>query len=547
MKLKIFSLWGLALLVIACQPRSKKDENQKTKALEKTYRQVVKTLSSDEFQGRKPFTEGEGLTINYLKKQFKALGLEPGNKDRYFQDVPMVDITSRLKDDQVTIQGKEGTLELQSLEDVVAGIKRVVESQQIEDAPIVFAGFGIHAPEYDWNDYADIDVQDKVVVVMVNDPGFYNDDLFRGKNMTYYGRWTYKYEEAARQGAAGVLIIHDTDPASYGWDVVRASWGGSSLYLQTEDGNADATAMEGWISGEAAQKVFQLADIDLDELIENAKKPGFKAVPLGLKLSATLENKIDKRVSRNVAAVIPGTDLRDEYIIYTAHWDHFGIGEPIDGDSIYNGAVDNASGTAGLLTLAKMFKEAPETKRSILFLSVTGEEQGLLGSEYYAKHPIYPLKNTVADINMDVLQPFGKMKDIVLIGKGQSNIDDYLIQAAQEQGRTVHAPEDASNGWYYRSDHFSFAKVGIPTLYIANGVESVEHGKEWGKKQAEDYNTNRYHKPQDEYHEDWDVSGTLQDLQLLFKTGTSLANTDDFPTWNEGVMYKKIREQSRKK
>lgn len=545
MKIKIPILWALAFLVIACQPK-KEDNDQRIKALEKTYRQVVKTLASDDFQGRKPFTEGEGLTISYLEKQFKALGLEPGNKDSYFQDVPMVDITSSLQDDEVKMQGKKGNLKLQSLEDIVVGTKRVVEKQEIKDADMVFVGFGINAPEYDWNDYEGIDVKDKVVVVLVNDPGFYDDELFRGKDMTYYGRWTYKYEEAARQGAAGVLIIHDTAPASYGWDVVRASWGGSSLYLQTENDNADAAGMEGWISGEAAQKLFKLADVDLEEQIESAKKPGFEAQPLNVKLNATLTNKFDKKVSRNVAAVLPGTDLKDEYIIYTAHWDHFGIGEPIDGDSIYNGAADNASGTAGLLTLAKMFKEAPPTKRSLLFLSVTGEEQGLLGSEYYAQHPIYPLKNTVADINMDVLQPFGKMKDVILIGKGQSNIDNYLEEVAKEQDRIVHAPEDPSNGWYYRSDHFNFAKVGVPTLYIANGVESLENGKEWGEKQVEEYNTNRYHKPQDEYSEDWDVSGTIWDLQLLFKTGTNLANTEDFPTWNDDVMYKKIREKTRR-
>lgn len=545
MKRKALAILALAMVVIACQPKEKEKDHDK--AIEDTYRQALKVLASDDFLGRKPFTKGEELTVSYLQQQFEALGIEPGNGDSYFQDVPLVDITTKLQDDKVKVEGKKGKLELHSLEDIVVGTKRVVEKQEVKAAPVVFAGFGINAPEYDWNDYKDLDVKGKVVVVMVNDPGFYNPDLFRGKNMTYYGRWTYKYEEAARQGAAGVLIIHATAPASYGWGVVRSSWGGSNLYLQTENDNADAVAMEGWISGEAAKKLFDLAGADLNKAIEKAKQPGFKGQDLNLKLSATLNNKLDKKTSRNVVAMLPGTDLKDEYVIYSAHWDHFGVGEPVEGDSIYNGAADNASGTAGLLTLAKMFKEAPQTKRSIVFLSVTGEEQGLLGSEYYTKHPIFPIKNTVADINMDVLQPFGKMKDIFLIGKGQSNIDQYLEKVAQEQDRKVLEPEDQSNGWYYRSDHFNFAKVGIPTLYIANGEESIEHGKEWGAKQLEDYNTHRYHKPQDEYSDNWDVSGTMWDLELIFKTGTNLANTDAFPTWNEGVMYKKIREESRGK
>lgn len=537
--LLIFSLG----LFFSCQ---KKDPQNKTddSTYEKLFRQAVSTLASDDFKGRKPFTQGEELTLNYLEEQFKAIGLQPGNGDSYFQEVPMVDIFSTIKEDKISVKGKKGSLSFEPLTEIAGGTKRVVKTQEIADAPMIFAGFGIDAPEYDWNDFEGMDVKGKVIVVLVNDPGYYHSELFRGKNMTYYGRWTYKFEEAARQGAAGVLIIHATAPASYGWGVVRSHWSRSNLYMESKDGNKDAAALDGWISADAAQKLFDFAGLDLGKLTEEAKQPGFKAVPLNLTFSTTLENTIDRKVSKNVAAVLPGSDLKDEYLIYSAHWDHLGVGEPIEGDSIYNGAADNASGTAGLLTLAKMFKAAPQNRRSILFLSVTAEEQGLLGSEYYTQNPLFPLSKTVADINMDVLQPFGKMNDIFLIGMGQSNIDNYLIEAADKVNRKVHAPKDQSNGWYYRSDHFNFAKAGIPTLYIANGEESIEHGTAWGQKQIEEYNTYRYHKPQDEYSEDWDISGILSDLKLIYSAGHKLANTEEFPTWNDGVMYKKIREQS---
>lgn len=545
-KLKLLSLLLLVFLWSSCQTEPKKQNKSDEFGVkeEATYRKALSTLASDELMGRKPFTEGEERTLNYLKEAFESLGLEPGNGDSFFQDVPMVEIKNTFKDDKATITKGTDKIELDYLTDIVGGTRRVVENQKIEDAEMVFVGFGIDAPEYHWNDYEGIDVKGKIVVVMINDPGFYNPDLFRGKDVTYYGRWVYKFEEAARKGAAGVLIIHDTKPAAYDWSVVRSSWSKSKLFLQTENNNMDFCAIEGWISGSATEKLFNLAGIpDFKQVLEKAKQPGFKAVALGAKFNATLENEVKKSVSRNVLAKISGKERADEFLIFSAHWDHFGIGEKIDGDSIYNGAADNATGVAALLTLAEKFKEHPKPKRSLLFFAPTGEEAGLLGSEYYAEHPVYPLNKTVVNINFDVLQPFGLMKDIFIIGKGQSEVDAYLEKEAEKEDRIVKAVDDPSDGWYYRSDHFNFAKVGVPTLYVANGVDSVEHGDAWGMQQKEDYTRLRYHKPQDNYDASWDVSGTMADLKLIYRVGLNLANSSDFPKWHEGVMYKRIREK----
>ncbi len=409
------------------------------------------------------------------------------------------------------------------------------------------AGYGIVAPEYGWNDYEGLDVKGKTVVVLVNDPGFADSTLFKGKTMTYYGRWTYKFEEAARQGAAGVMIVHDTRPASYGWTVVRSGWSKSKLYLEAEDNNKSRALIEGWMTMDSAKKLFKLAGVS-DSVLTEAGKKGFKPVNLGVKTSVTINSTIKKSKSNNVLAVWPGTDRKDEYIIYTAHWDHLGKGEAVKGDSIYNGAADNASGVAALFEIARAFTlEKKKPSRSILFLAVTAEEQGLLGSEYYTLHPVYPVNKTVADINMDVLQPFGRMKDIVLVGKGQSELDTYADEAAAKQGRTTRGEPDPSGGWYFRSDHFNFAKVGIPALYIENGSVSVEHGEKWGEEQKKDYNDNRYHAPADEYSPSWDLSGSIEDMQLLFDVGLKLSNESTFPGWQKGSEFKAIREKSMKK
>lgn len=505
----------------------------------------IEVLASDDFMGRKPFTAGETKTINYLQGQFKQMGLKPGNGSSYFQDVPMVDIASKAAGPLI-IKGKNGTLSLTPLEDFTTTTRHVQSQVQVANSEMVFAGFGIVAPEYNWNDYAGLNVKGKTVVVLVNDPGFYDAKLFKGKNMTYYGRWTYKYEEAARQGAAALLIIHDTAPASYPWTVVRNSGSKSKLYLQTADNGKSRALLEGWLTQESTHKLFKLAGVS-EEVMESAKKRGFKAVSLGLDASLTLNITTKKSTSHNVVAILPGTKLANEYLIYSAHWDHFGIGEAVKGDSIYNGAVDNATGTAGLLTLAEAFsklKTRPE--RSILFLSVTSEEQGLLGSEYYTTHPIVPLKQTVADINMDVLNTYSRTKDLVVVGYGQSEMDDYAKRAAAKQGRVIRPEPDPSGGWYYRSDHFNFAKVGVPSLYPEAGVDAIGHGEAWGKAKAADYTKNRYHSPFDEYDpKTWVFSGMVEDVRLLFDVGNTLANESVFPKWKAGSEFKAVREKYR--
>ncbi|BAV05238.1 Zn-dependent amino-or carboxypeptidase, M28 family [Filimonas lacunae] len=543
-----WAAWSAALFLLgACNS----DLDEAVKGLDTTaalaindtsFARHIQVLASDSFEGRKPFTAGEEKTIDYLSAQFKALGLQPGNGSSYVQDVPMVEIHSKPAGPLV-FTGKTGSLSLNYLDDYVAATRRVKEQVSIANSPVVFAGYGIVAPEYNWNDYAGLDVKGKTVLVMVNDPGFVDSSLFKGRRMTYYGRWTYKFEEAARQGASGIIIIHDTKPASYGWTVVRSSWSKSKLYLQTADDNMSRAVVEGWITTESAAKLFQLAGVSPD-LLKQAGQKGFKPVDLGVTTSLVVNNELKKSTSHNVLALLPGTDRKDEVVIYSAHWDHFGKGEAINGDSIYNGAVDNASGTAALLEIATAFsKAAKKPSRSVLFLSVTSEEQGLLGSEYYTMHPVFPVTKTVADINMDVLQPFGRMQDIGVVGYGQSELDKYAVDMAGIQGRMVHGEPDPSGGWYFRSDHFNFAKVGIPALYIENGIISTTHEGGWGRAQGENYNKHIYHSPKDEYNPSWDFSGMVEDARLLFNVGYKLSNESSFPKWKEGSEFKAIRDK----
>ncbi|WPQ63264.1 M28 family metallopeptidase [Chitinophaga sancti] len=497
----------------------------------------ITVLSSDVFQGRKPFTIGEDKTIKYLEDRFREIGLQPGNGDSFFQEVPMVEIISK-PSGPLVITGKSGSVTLPYLDEYVIATRRVKEKVNVDNSELVFAGFGIDAPEYKWNDYEGLDVKGKTVVVMVNDPGFYDSTLFKGKTMTYYGRWTYKFEEAARKGATGVIIIHDILPASYGWNVVRSGWSKPRLDLQTADDNMSRAAMEGWITLESAKKVFALAGVPFD-VIEKAKHPGFKAVPLGVTTSLEITNKIKKSTSHNVIAQLPGTDRKNEYIIYSAHWDHLGVGEVIRGDSIYNGAADNASGTAALLSLAKAFRSLPNApRRSILFIALTGEEQGLLGSEYYATHPLFPVKSTVADINMDVMNTFGRTTDITIIGKGQSELDDYAERAAKKQGRTIIPEANPSGGWFFRSDHFNFAKVGIPSLYPGAGEHSLLHDSAWVPNHRAAYGRDRYHSPFDQFDDTWELSGMVEDIRFLFDVGETLANEERFPEWRKTSEFK---------
>ena len=422
---------------------------------------------------------------------------------------------------------------------------RVVEKVSLVDSEMVFVGYGIVAPEYNWNDYAGLDVRGKTVVMLVNDPGFATKDpeFFKGRAMTYYGRWTYKFEEAARQGAEGVLIIHETEPAAYPWGVVKNGWTGPQFNLTSEDKNLSRCAVEGWVTIETARKLFESAGLNYDEIKPAAAKQGFKAIPLGLRASVTLKNNLRQSKSNNVIALLPGTDRADECIIYMAHWDHFGIDPALEEDQIYNGALDNATGTAALIELAEAFKklESPPS-RSIIFLAVTAEEQGLLGSKYYATHPVYPPAKTVAAINMDSLNIYGKMKDITIIGYGNSELDDYVEAAAAEQGRRVRPNPTPEKGSFYRSDHFPFAKQGIPALYTSSGIDHVEHGEDWTLAKQEKYTAENYHKPSDEFDPNWDLSGAIEDLRLLFKVGHKLSMESIFPNWKEGTEFKAKRD-----
>lgn len=517
------------------------DENALNTIQADSYVAHIRTLSSDEFQGRKPFTVGDTLTVAYIEAQFKALGLEPGNGDSYFQEVPMAEITSSPITKDWTLTGKNGAMKINHLDDFVIGSKRLTDQIQVEETELVFAGFGVVAPEYDWNDYEGLDAKGKTVVVMVNDPGFYDKELFKGDTMTYYGRWTYKFEEAARQGATGVLIIHETAGASYGWDVVRNGWSGPQLNLVSADNGASRAAFEGWLSAEAATKLFQIAGVE-EDLVALAKKPGFKPVNLGVTTSVTLNNTYRKSTSNNVIAKLSGTTRTDEVIIYTAHWDHLGIGAAMNGDSIFNGAIDNATGVAALFEIAKGFKAAAvQPERSIVFLAVTAEEEGLLGSAYYAENPIYPLNKTVANINMDSFSPIAPTSDFSVVGLGQSDMDDYAKNAAAKQNRSIVAGGNPSAGSFFRSDHFNFAKVGVPALYSGSGREVIGADPDEITALLAGF-SQRYHTVTDEMDETWVIEGMVQDMRLLLDIGYTLSMEKTFPKWKVGSEFKEVGE-----
>ncbi len=547
-----FSMAAATLLAVACKEnKSAMADNAGLPAMSAdSLGRHIAVLASDSFQGRKPFTEAETKTIDYLQAQFAAVGLEPGNGNSYFQDVPMVNITT-VAAPTMQVQSPKTNFNLKGFDDYVVWTNKTDSMVSLDKSDLVFAGYGVVAPEYNWNDYAGIDVKGKVVLVLVNDPGYNSGDsiLFKGKTMTYYGRWTYKFEEAARQGARGCLIIHNTQAASYPFAVVQNNWNGSRLRLDPRGKNETNCDVIGWVSGPAANKLLSAAGLD-STVLAKADQRGFKAMPLDLKLSTSIRVKADYNMSHNVIGKITGAKHPDQYIIYTAHWDHLGIGKPDEhGDSIYNGAMDNASATAGLIEIARAFKSLPvKPERTILFLAVTAEEQGLLGSAYYAQNPIYPVANTVANINMDVLNPFGKTKDIIVVGRGQSDLEDYLQEAAEKAGRYIAYETHPEAGYYYRSDHFNFAKVGIPSLYTERGIDVIGKGKEYGEALDKEYNEKRYHRPADQYDPaTWTLAGAIDDLGLMFQVGKRLAFEEKMPGWKEGSEFKSIREASLKK
>ena len=504
----------------------------------------IRTLSSDEFGGRAPASPGGRLTERYLEEQFRAAGLQPGNGDSFFQEVPMVAITGR-GNPTLRLSGAGGSAELTFLDDYVGWTTRVTEAASLDASELIFVGYGVVAPEYGWNDYEGLDVAGKTVVMLVNDPGFATQDeaVFNGNAMTYYGRWTYKFEEAARQGAAGALIVHETDPAGYPWEVITGSWTGPQFDLVRDDDNMGRVAVEGWLTLEAAEELFTLAGQDYGTMKERALRSNFRAVPLGITASVSIENDLQMSSANNVLGVLPGSDRADEYVVYMAHHDHLGTGSGDMEDAIYNGALDNATGTAGLLELVKAFQALPEPpSRSILFLAVTAEEAGLLGSAYYATYPVYPTNKTVAAINMDGLNIYGPMNDITVVGFGASELDDYLNRAALAVNRVLRPDPEPEKGFYYRSDHFSFAKVGVPALYLEGGIDHVEFGEEWTLERKDRYTAEDYHMPSDEFDESWDLDAAIDDLILLFQVGHDLASTDAWPEWSEGNEFRAIRE-----
>lgn len=533
------------LLFVACTAEETADQPDESLITKEMLAPHIETLASDEFEGRAPSTPGEVKTINYLQEQFRELGVQPGNGDSYFQEVPLVKVTSRpVGDLTVNFGGESETLVYQ--EDYMAWTPLTDPEVTLENSELVFVGYGIVAPEYDWNDYEGVDVEGKTVLILVNDPGYatQNDSLFTGNAMTYYGRWTYKFEEAARQGAAGALVIHETGPAGYGWEVV--SGGNSAVQMDVKkEGDTPELKMEGWITHDQVNEWMVNSGTTLEAMKDEALSVDFAPVTLGGDLNVTFTTEVEESRSNNVIAVIPGQERPDEYVFYMAHWDHLGKDTTLTGDQIYNGAYDNATGTAALLAIAEAFmKDENKPARSIAFLAVTAEESGLLGSAYYAQNPVYPLNKTVAAINMDVLNMHGRMKDITVVGYGNSELDEYVEAAAEAQGRTVYPDPAPEKGYFYRSDHFSFAKQGIPAVYADAGMEHEEFGREYAEKKEEEYRMNRYHQPADEYDpETWDFTGAIQDLELMYKVGQELANTTDFPNWREGNEFRALRDK----
>jgi Zn-dependent M28 family amino/carboxypeptidase len=506
-------------------------------------RNDISILAADSLLGRKPFTEGETKAINYLQKRFAAIGLEPGNGNSYLQEVPMVNIAT-VADPVMHVKSPRGNFQLTGFDDYVIWTEKTDPVIDLKDNELVFAGYGVNAPERGWNDYEGLDVKGKIVLVLVNDPGYGIDSsLFKGDTMTYYGRWTYKFEEAARQGAKGCLVIHNTKAASYPFSVVQNNWNGSRLHLDDRGKNIKYCDVVGWVSEPAAIKLLNAAGYD-STLFKKAAQKGFRSIPLNEKLTMGIKVTATYDKSHNVIGKITGTKHPDEYVIYTAHWDHLGIGKPDEtGDSIYNGALDNASATAGLIQLAKAFKNLKTPPdRTILFLSVTAEEQGLWGSAYYAQNPVYPSGKTLANINMDGLNNIGKTKDIIIVGQGQSELEDDLKEAAQKMDRYTAFEIHPEAGFYYRSDHFNFARVGIPSLYTSAGMDVIGKGKDFGKQKSDEYRNKYYHRPSDEINNGWNLNGAIEDLKLLLMVGKQIAANEKWPAWKEGSEFKKLRK-----
>jgi len=539
-------------LLVGCSGSSGPDVNPAIQSINaEALLEHIRVLSADEFEGRLPGTHGEELTVEYLTGQFEKLGLAPGNPDgTYVQAVPLAGHVST-PEARMTAGGS--SIPMRVLDDYVAVTRRLTPTVEVGNSDVVFVGYGVVAPEYDWDDYKGVDVKGKTIVMLINDPPVPDPQdsskldgaVFKGRAMTYYGRWTYKYEIAAEKGAAAAIIVHETEPAGYPWDVVRTGWSGESFDLQTPDNNMDEAAVESWISLDKAREVFKAAGQDFDELKRAAVSRDFQPVALNAQASFRLENEIREVDSHNVIAKLEGSDpeLRNEYVIYTAHWDHLGIDTTLEGDQICNGAYDNASGTGGIVEIARALTELSRPpRRSILFMAVTAEEQGLLGAKHYAENPLYPLDKTVANINVDGLNPWGVAKDIEVIGYGNSTMDDVAEAVAKSHSRLIVPDTAPEKGYFYRADHFEFAKKGVPAFYSHHGKRYAGKPEGWGEQKIKEFTAEHYHKPSDEIRDDWDLSGAVEDLRFLLEVGFVVAEVEVWPEWKEGAEFKATRE-----
>ena len=501
-------------------------------------------LSSDEFEGRAPGSAGEELTVNYLVEQFSALGVSPGNPDgTWVQDVPLVGITPQPPQSLVVSNGAEA-LALEPATDYVAGTRHVVDAVAVDGAEFVFVGYGARAPEYDWDDFGDMDLSGRILLFLVNDPPL--DDIFGGRAMTYYGRWRYKHEMATELGAAGSLVIHETGPAGYPWEVIGAKPFGESFDLAAPDDNLGRPTFEGWVQRATAESIFEMAGLDFETAKQQAAVRGFEPIPLGVTGSLAIRNEIRRIGSRNVVAKVEGAEAPDEVLIYVAHWDHVGRDESLEGDQIFNGAADNASGTAGLIELARAYSlSARPPRRSVLFLAVTAEEAGLLGSFHYTRNPLYPVAQTVAALNMDMLNQWGRTRDLTIVGLGQSELDDVAAVIAEQLGRTLAPDPEPEKGFFYRSDHFAFARAGIPAFYADPGMEYIGKPEGYGAQKRIEYTANDYHQVTDEVKPDWDLEGAVEDLTFLYLMGRRLADGEEWPSWSETSEFRALRESQR--
>ena len=503
--------------------------------------QHTKVLSADEFEGRSPGSAGEEKTVKYLTEQFQRLGLEPGNPDgTYVQKVPLAGITST---PTLSFTSGAKTTAMAFPQDFVALSRRFVPETKVESSDVVFVGYGVVAPEFGWDDYKGVDVKGKTIVMLINDPPLPDEKMFRGKAMTYYGRWTYKYEMASEKGAAAAIIVHETGPAGYPYEVVVGSWGRENFEIQTPDKNKSRVAVEAWIHLDRARELFAASGQNFDQLKAAAATKEFRPVPLDAKATMTVRNQLREIDSANVVAKVEGGERKDEYVIYTAHWDHLGRDPKLQGDQIFNGALDNATGTASLLEIAEAFTKLPTPpKRSILFLAVTAEEKGLLGAKYYATNPLYPLTKTLANINIDGVNQWGRTTDITMVGDDNSTLIDLLRETAQAQGRRVNPDPEPEKGFYYRSDHFEFARQGVPALYPDAGIEYVGKDANYSKTKRDEYTNRDYHKITDEVKPDWDLSGAVEDAQLLTIIGWRVSQEEKFPEWKPGTEFKAKRD-----